>query len=67
MVFTNSCYSKSKVIVAMIYINSKKQMLRDIRQSCHSQIDNCGLFIRHQEYKSQVTSYKINTGNAAIH
>ena len=29
-----------------------------IRQSSHSPMDNCGLFIRHQEYKSQVTSYK---------
>ena len=29
-----------------------------IRRLCHSPIDNCGLFIRHQEYKSQVTSYK---------
>ena len=29
-----------------------------IRRSSHSPIDNCGLFIRHQEYKSQVTSYK---------
>ena len=24
----------------------------------HSPIDNCGLFIRHEEYKSQATSYK---------
>ena len=30
-------------------------MLRDIRQSCHLQIDNCGLFIRHEEHKSQAT------------
>ena len=29
-----------------------------IRRSSHSPLDNCGLFIRHQEYKSQVTSYK---------
>ena len=27
-----------------------------IRRSSHSPIDNCGLFIRHQEYKSQVTT-----------
>ena len=26
-----------------------------IRQSSYSPIDNCSLFIRHQEYKSQVT------------
>ena len=29
-----------------------------IRPSSHSPIDNCGMFIRHQEYKSQVTCYK---------
>ena len=29
-----------------------------IRRSSHSPVDNCALFIRHQEYISQVTSYK---------
>ena len=29
-----------------------------IRRSSHSPIDNCSLFIRLQEYKSQVTSFK---------
>ena len=29
-----------------------------IRRSSHSPIDNCSLFIRQQEYKSRVTSYK---------
>ena len=38
-----------------------------IRRSSHSPIDNCSLFIQHQEYKSQVTSYTTNTGYAAIH
>ena len=31
----------------------------------HSLIDNCSLFIRHKEYKSDATSY--NCGYAAIH
>ena len=29
-----------------------------IRRSSHSPIDNCGLFIHHQKYESQVTNYK---------
>ena len=32
--------------------------LRKNRSVSHSPIDNRGLFIRQQEYKSQVTSYK---------
>ena len=46
------CYSRTKLQLSLA------RQKHDVWTGPHSPIDNCGLFIWHEEYKSQLTSYK---------